>query len=359
MRPFRGLHRAVSGWIAFRNSPHLAATDSVLASNSLFHAVQRRGAAMSDVSNESSVAERRDLAMREVLGLLDSDEEARLGRMFDALSPQDQAELLDLQAAIASQIGGLGDELPDRALRYQVLARLAEEIDQENIDVSPIASIGTRRLGRTGQLSSDVRGLRANGGNIESDRVTRDRTIRSAHVWRAATIAFAAAFLAVLVFQQSTQDSLDRILAMLDGASNQEQLRKDMTDRGRMELASGPSRALVPALESPNFDRFALLCPRTEVVGAIVFAEFSKDAESDDTRARRHTLFVFGNDAPTREFDLVGIGDGGVATVLGAKIPNLQLASIDFENDELASFASIELRDSLTNETVFKFTRRA
>ena len=234
MRPFRGLHRAVSGWIVFRNSPHLAATDSVLASNSLFHVVQRRGAAMSDVSNESSVAERRDLAMREVLGLLDSDEEARLGRMFDALSPQDQAELLDLQAAIASQIGGLGDELPDRALRYQVLARLAEEIDQENIDVSPIASIGTRRLGRTGQLSSDVRGLRANGGNIESDRVTRDRTIRSAHVWRAATIAFAAAFLAVLVFQQSTQDSLDRILAMLDGASNQEQLRKDMTDRGRM-----------------------------------------------------------------------------------------------------------------------------
>ena len=93
--------------------------------------------------------ELREMAMLEALGLLDSVDESRFEETFGGLSPAQQAELLDLQAAVSAEIAAAGEEKPDRALRYKVLARLASEIDQDQVACGPIASIGARSQGRS------------------------------------------------------------------------------------------------------------------------------------------------------------------------------------------------------------------
>ena len=310
-------------------------------------------------ADDMNVAERRDLAMREVLGLLDAEEETRLGRAFDAMSPQDQAEILDLQAAIASEIGGLGDDRPDRALRYRVLADLAEEMDRENLDVSPIASIGARRPAPRRMASSDGSDggheLGPELGPAEHDASRRrlDRGVRSARVWRAATIAFAAAFLAVFVFQQSTQDSLDRIVVMLDSAFNQEQLRKDFSDRRDEDAQEGQAPSLLPLLESGSVERYALVSRDAGTTGAMLFAQYDRKGPT------AYTLFVMENQEEIRAFDLVGVASGQDAPIRTGITNSLQLTRLDLSSAAFRGFESIELRDSATGRVVYAFARQA
>ena len=305
---------------------------------------------MTEHSDEMSVVERRDLAIREVLGLLDPEEEARLGRAFDSMSPQDQAEILDLQAAIASEIGGIGDDVPDRALRYRVLAELATEIDQENLDVSPIASIGSRHLA---SRTSEWRHEKADDGDSSTSRILLERGVRSARVWRAATIAFAAAFLAVLVFQRSTQDSLDQIVAMLDSAINQEQLRKDFSDRRGPDAQQEQEPSMLPLLESASVERYALDSSVTGTTGAMLFAQ--NDLQGPTT----YTLFVMENQEEIRAFDLVGVASGQDTPIRTGITNNLQLTRLDLSSAEFRGFESIELRDSATGRVVYAFARQA
>lgn len=306
-------------------------------------------------ADDMNVAERRDLAMREVLGLLDAEEEARLGRAFDAMSPQDQAEILDLQAAIASEIGGLGDDRPDRALRYRVLADLAAEMDRENLDVSPIASIGGRRPAPRRMASSDGSDGGPDLGPAEHDASRRrlDRGVRSARVWRAATIAFAAAFLAVFVFQQSTQDSLDRIVVMLDSAFNQEHLRKDFSDRRDPNAQEGQEPSLLPLLESGSVERYALVSPDAGTTGAMLFAQYDRKGPT------AYTLFVMQNQEEIRAFDLVGVASGQDAPIRTGITNSLQLTRLDLSSAAFRGFESIELRDSATGRVVYAFARQA
>ena len=302
---------------------------------------------MNEQTDELSVAERRDLAMREVLGLLEPDEEARFGRSFDALSPQDQAEILDLQAAIASEIGGLGDDLPDRALRYQVLARLAEEIDHEDLDVSPIASIGAdlRRRG-----SSDRRQQLSQGAEGLSENILLERLNRSSKVWRAAAIALAAAFLSVLVFQRSTQSSVDQIVAMLDSAMQQETFRDRLPD-----LSSDST--LLEVIESPAYRRLTMNSPASSEFGAILAVRKPSPASAGGDVPSVHKFVLVQAVEGVRAFDLVGVSSSGKVTVLEAGIGNLPLASIQFTNDEMATFERFELRDSQSGAVVFLHRR--
>ncbi len=305
---------------------------------------------MTDHSDEMSVVERRDFAIREVLGLLDLEEEKRLGRAFDSMSPQDQAEILDLQAAIASEIGGIGDDVPDRALRYRVLAELATEIDQEDLDVSPIASIGSRRpASRTTEWRND----RADDRYSGSSRPLFERGVRSARVWRAATIAFAAAFVAVLVFHFSMQDSLNQIVAMLDSAANQEQLRKDFSERRDSNAQEDQEPFMLPLLESASVERYALSSPVTGTTGAMLFAQ------NDLQGPTAYTIFLMENQEEIRAFDLVGVVSGQDTPIRTGITNNLQLTKLALSSAEFRGFESIELRDSATGRVVFSLAGRA
>jgi hypothetical protein len=137
----------------------------------------------------------RDLAMRETLGLLDQEETALLERLFANMTPDDQAAVLDLQAAVAREIGGAGVEEPDRALRYRVLARLAEESAVDAAASGPLATIGAARAARSG---TPVMPRVGQVSELQFDRVSR-----SAAVWRAASFALGSAVLtlAALMFQ--------------------------------------------------------------------------------------------------------------------------------------------------------------
>jgi len=166
----------------------------------------------------------RDLAMREALGLLDEDESALFEEAFVVMTPDDQAAVLDLQAAVAREIAGGGNDEPDRALRYKVLARLTEEMASDRSASGPIAVIGsagsiggagTRSAGRP---TSAARGATEGGGVPPIDGVSAPRELqfrrvrRSAAVWRAASFALGAAAIAFGVLHYQGQSVSQQLL---------------------------------------------------------------------------------------------------------------------------------------------------
>ncbi len=171
---------------------------------------------LSDEGASLGVEVLRDLAMREALGLLDADESALFEEAFGEMTPDDQAAMLDLQAAVAREIAGGGTEEPDRSLRYKVLARLTEEMASDASAAGPIAVIGS--------ASSIGRRSRPVSANPRTDAVSElqfERVSRSAAVWRAASFALGAAAVAlsVLHFQgqavsnQLLQQKADSVIA--------------------------------------------------------------------------------------------------------------------------------------------------
>ena len=92
----------------------------------------------------------KDFAMREALGLLEDLESERFEVAFEQMTPDEQAAVLDLQAAVVREVAGAGDETPDRALRYRVLARMTEEMASDPATRGPLATIGSdaTRAGR-------------------------------------------------------------------------------------------------------------------------------------------------------------------------------------------------------------------
>lgn len=161
-----------------------------------------------------SVDELRDLAILETLGLLEEVDEAKFERAFAGLSPDQQAELLDLQSAVAVEIAAAGDEEPDRALRYKVLARLASEIDQDASACGPIASIG-ERVRAIGSDARSTPGLAPAEADANLMIVVR-RMRRSSMIWRAATFVLGSSLIALVVIQQQTTNLSSRLLDLAD-----------------------------------------------------------------------------------------------------------------------------------------------
>ena len=163
-----------------------------------------------NLSEPISLNELREMAMLEALGLLDSVDESKFEESFGDLSPAQQAELLDLQAAVAAEIAAAGDEEPDRSLRYKVLARLASEIEHDELACGPIASIGsrTRRLA----ASKNQREAEGGFGGVSNEQRLR----RSAMIWRAAAFVLGSSLLALVVIQQQSLALSGRILELAD-----------------------------------------------------------------------------------------------------------------------------------------------
>lgn len=163
-----------------------------------------------------AVDELRDLAILETLGLLEEVDEARFERAFAGLSPDQQAELLDLQSAVAVEIAAAGDEEPDRALRYKVLARLTSEIEKDASECGPIASIGdrVRALGSDARMAHRSTSTMAET-DVESEMDVR-RMRRSSMIWRAATFVLGSSLIALIVIQQQTASLSSRLLDLAD-----------------------------------------------------------------------------------------------------------------------------------------------
>lgn len=177
-----------------------------------------------------AVEELRDLAILETLGLLEEVDEAKFERAFADLTPDQQAELLDLQSAVAVEIAGAGDEEPDRALRYKVLARLASEIDQDASACGPIASIGerVRAIGndaRTGAAS-------AMADSTPESMIDVRRMRRSSLVWRAATFVLGSSLIAMIVIQQQTANLSGRLLDLADNNISLKELQGRLGEIG-------------------------------------------------------------------------------------------------------------------------------
>ncbi len=152
----------------------------------------------------------RDLAMREVLGLLDEPESADLEQAFASMTPDEQAAILDLQAAVARELAGAGSETPDRSLRYQVLARLTQEMETDVASAGPLAVIGARSVDRSFRGTGSRSAMAGPITELQFDRVSR-----SAAVWRAATFALGSAVLALAALtyrsQNVTRTIVDRL----------------------------------------------------------------------------------------------------------------------------------------------------
>ena len=177
-----------------------------------------------------SLDELRDLAILETLGLLEEVDEAKFERAFAALSPDQQAELLDLQSAVAVEIAAAGDEEPDRALRYKVLARLASEIDQDASACGPIASIG-ERVRAIGSDARSTPGLAPAEADANLMIVVR-RMRRSSMIWRAATFVLGSSLIALVVIQQQTTNLSSRLLDLADNNISLKELQGQLDEIG-------------------------------------------------------------------------------------------------------------------------------
>ena len=165
-----------------------------------------------------ALEELRDLAILETLGLLEEVDEAKFERAFAGLSPDQQAELLDLQSAVAVEIAAAGDEEPDRALRYKVLARLAAEIDQDESACGPIASIGerVRAIGSDARVTPGSAMTGSDAGSDAGSMIDFRRMRRSSMIWRAAAFVLGSSLIALVVIQQQTASLSARLLDLAD-----------------------------------------------------------------------------------------------------------------------------------------------
>lgn len=148
-----------------------------------------------------------ELAVADALGLLDEYEAALFTRSFHHAPIPVQDEIRALQAQVATDPLLLSNELPDPALGTQVLARVAQAIDEENSELAPLATIGRPRIDRDRREAPMV-------------------LTRSWQFWRAACFALAASLLVcIYLFVDATRHGRVVTNAALQ-ASTQDYLRE-------------------------------------------------------------------------------------------------------------------------------------
>lgn len=209
----------------------------------------------------------RDLALREVLNLLDETESARLESAFAGMTPDQQAEILDLQAAVAREIACAGSEVPDRSLRYRVLARVASAIEEDTQSIAPLATIGDRRWAASGSdlFRSHDADPEENSRGSEDSTARRSpvgaRGVRGRIVWRAAALVLGSCLIALGVIHAETRSELAKYerFALREILVNQlEMISKDDLDIRRMlesstaeaQALSGPGGAALVLVET-------------------------------------------------------------------------------------------------------------
>ena len=130
-----------------------------------------------------------ELAALDALGLLDEYEAALYTRSFHHAPAAVQDEIKDLQAAYSADPTFLPDVKPASTVRVRVLGAVRRAIEQESLELAPLAMIGRKHL-RNGA---------AVGGAM---------AIASSQFWRAATFVLAGVLVVVLYFSsQKNQDN--------------------------------------------------------------------------------------------------------------------------------------------------------
>ncbi len=166
-----------------------------------------------------------ELAQLEVIGALEPTESARLERMFRDASPTLQREVVEFQAALATEGALLPSVNPEGSLRLRVLASVAEAVEAHDDQLAPIASIG-----RGGRAMSAL----GNGRNEDDSTQSKPRDEiaqaaapwrKSSLVWRTASIVLAGALLASLAFNIATTRQSARISELALQRSVSEELR--------------------------------------------------------------------------------------------------------------------------------------
>jgi hypothetical protein len=289
-----------------------------------------------NLSEPISLNNLREMAMLEALGLLDSVDESKFEESFGGLSPALQAELLDLQAAVAAEIAAAGDEKPDRALRYKVLARLASEIERDEVACGPIASIGSRTR-RLAASASNARGV-AEGeyGGVS----TEHRLRRSAMIWRAAAFVLGSSLLALVVIQQQSLALSGRILELADSNIAFKGLVERLDENGH------PTSEFEPLLRSTTQETIAFSGPTGGGACLVIVETAGQDSGTgmvllfDMPRAQSIELIAIDRDDPSLE-----------TTLFRGDVSQFAASSIDLGGQPINQ-VRFELRDTETGEVL-------
>lgn len=124
-----------------------------------------------------------DQAAMDALGLLDRYESALFTRSFHRAPLDIQKQVIELQAAIATDESLLPDELPDPSLRERVLAAVAKAAESAEVGAGPLARIDER-----------------SGAEYEVPPIEQRKARATAMFWRAAVLVLSVALVIVSYF---------------------------------------------------------------------------------------------------------------------------------------------------------------
>ena len=294
-------------------------------------------------------AEIRDLALREVLSLLDETESARLESAFAEMTPDQQAEILDLQAAVSREIAAAGSEVPDRSLRYRVLARVASAIEEDSQSNAPLATIGDRRwvsptsdafrhdeLESMSAADNAAKGLERKGS---VDSVPGSGS-QGRFIWRAAALVLGSCLIALGVIHSETRSELAKYERFA--------LKEILVDQ--LELIAEDNLDIRRMLESSTAEARALSGPNG---AALVLVE------SVGSNAGRGSLVVMGLSPSVRNLELIVVDPGTeIERVIhsgpASAIPGgLAAVAIDF-GQGLVLGSVLLLRDVVTGKAILR-----
>ncbi len=153
------------------------------------------------------------LAALDVYGLLDEIESEMYARSLREASAAIQDEIIALQARWAVDPMFFSLEEPSSALREKVIDRVMEAIQQEQVELAPLATIGRNRSGKAANVSAD-------------GTVKRASSSGSLLFWRAASFMLLASLVVVLYMYSDAVRAGRDIGALALQKQSEEQLRR-------------------------------------------------------------------------------------------------------------------------------------
>lgn len=287
-----------------------------------------------DVNKTGEFGSLRDLAIREVVQLLDDHESVELESGFMDLTPDQQAEILDLQAAVAREINAAGDEMPERSLRYRVLARVSEAIENDAEAVAPIASIGRHasRSARSPIVASDSTTPRVDVSSVSWGRM------RTELGWRTAALVFGAALVVLGVMHWRTSDSLDRFERYAIGELPYQDLLEQDASMAAFQvlLRSATKKEYSLSAATGHGSARVVYEPKTNsnmLEGLVIVDQLAGDTETVQ-------LLILGDDGTETLIGQSDVSPGGLITAFGLSI----------DRNDLAPGSIFVLKDGLTGQ---------
>ncbi|MDG2031330.1 MAG: hypothetical protein P8J45_10030 [Phycisphaerales bacterium] len=143
-------------------------------------------------------SELRELADLDALGLLDEVDSHRFEQAFSNATIAEQETIRTRQSTLLQRlVGDPTDELPVD-LKDRVLGAVRQEIERQDEQLAPIATIGRRRRERSLQK------FEAATPTVDLNYLENVRLRRAAVIWRAASFGLSAGLIAAVIFAVST-----------------------------------------------------------------------------------------------------------------------------------------------------------